>query len=105
MTEIKDNVKQLILLSFSLTPETKKLLIEKLPELSEEQITAIKGVLEQEEQKKDEILKQAIERNPEIAKKIEYIIRSNVEKMYKNVESADRAKEKEGLDDILSKMK
>jgi len=99
-----DDVQNLVLFSFSLTPERKNEIIARLPELSEEQLTQLKGVFEEEEKRKNAIIQKAVKKNPELASKIEFMVKNNMQELYDQLESAEKPLEEAQLDEILGKL-
>jgi hypothetical protein len=99
-----DEVQNLVLFSFSLTKEHKEELLRALPSLAEAKLTALKDVFEEEEKRKNEIIRGAVERNPKLAQKIEKIVKENVQTMYKEVEKGQETVEEKEMETLLTKL-
>ncbi len=99
-----DEVQNLVLFSFSLSKEHKEQVLRALPSLPEAKLTELKGVFEEEEKRKNEIIKGAVERNPELAEKIEKIVKTSVRTMYKEVEKGQGTVEEKEMESLLTKL-
>ena len=99
-----DDVQNLVLFSFSLSPERKEEILAALPNLGEDKLNALKELFEEEEKKKNEIIKGAVERNPELASKIEKIVKENVGMVYQEVEKGEGAIEEKEMESLLGEL-
>jgi hypothetical protein len=99
-----DDVKNMVLFSFSLDPERKEKLVAALPSLNEEQLTQLKRIFTDEESKKNEIIAKAVENDPTLAEKIERIVRDGVGHMYKDIEKSESPLEDKEAESILKKL-
>ncbi len=99
-----DDVQNLVLFSFSLSPERKEEVIKILPNLAEDKLKALKELFEDEEKKKNEIIKSAVERSPELAQKIEKIVKENVNTMYQKVEKGEEKVDEKEMESLLKEL-
>ena len=99
-----DDVQNLVLFSFSLSPERKEEVIKILPNLAEDKLKALKELFEDEEKKKNEIIKSAVERSPELAQKIEKIVKENVNTMYQKVEKGEEKVDEKEMETLLGEL-
>jgi hypothetical protein len=97
-----DDVQNLVLFSFSLSPERKDEVIRALPNLAEDKLNELKTLFEEEEKRKNEIIKDAVEKNPALAEKIEKIMREGVGNMYKEVEKSEEGVEEKEMESLLT---
>lgn len=99
-----DEVQNLVLFSFSLPKEHKEQVLSALPSLPEGKLQALRDIFEEEEKRKNEIIRGAVERNPELAQKIEKIVKENVQTMYKEVEKGQETVEEKEMETLLTKL-
>lgn len=99
-----DDVQNLVLFSFSLSPERKEEVSQILPNLAEDKLKALKKLFEDEEKKKNEIIKGAVEKNPELASKIEKIVKEGVGTMYQKVEKGEERVDEKEMESLLGNL-
>lgn len=99
-----ETVTDQILLSLALSDERRAQLLQLAPTLPKDKLQALKAIFDEEQKRKDELLKQALANDPKLVDEIDRFARENIAKMYKEVESKEHPLEEEQMEDILKQL-
>ena len=99
--ELVKQVQQLIMLSIGLKFEEKDALIKKLPSLNDSQLTQLRGVFEEENTRKEEMLSDFFSKNPELYPEFERFSKDHVNAIYRDVEDGEKPNEASRMEELL----
>lgn len=100
-TELERTVKQQIMLSIGLKFEEKDQLLNKLPSLSDEQLSQLKNVFDQEQQRKEKMLSDFFAKNPKLFPDFERFSQKHVGTIYHAVENEEKSAENKRAEELL----
>jgi len=99
--DLQKTVKNQIMMSIGLEYEAKSVLIQKLPNLSDEQIQQLHEVFNEEVVRKEKILKDLFTKKPELYKEFEKFSHDHVNSIYRKVEDNEANQETQKLEELL----
>lgn len=99
--ELEKTVKQQIMLSIGLKFEEKDQLLNKLPSLSEDQLSQLKNVFDQEQQRKEQMLSDFFAKNPKLFPDFERFSQKHVGSIYHAVETEEKSAEDKRAEELL----
>lgn len=102
MVSLTQQVQQQIALSIGLSPEEKNRLLESLPKLSEAQMTQLQQIFREEQDRKEKLLSDFFEKNPNLFPIYDRMTKQQVHGMYTHVEQHEKQSEEQRLEVLLS---
>ncbi|MDP3975357.1 MAG: hypothetical protein Q8P95_00395 [bacterium] len=99
--DLEREIKQMAMLSIGLKVEEKDQLIRTLPGLSDEQLSQLKSVFEQENQRKEKILSDFFSKNPQLFPEFERLTSQQVNSIYLEAETEEKAREEQRMQALL----
>lgn len=99
--QLQQQVKQAAMLSVGLSFEEKGKLVQKLPELNEEQLRKLLQLFEDEQAHKQKVLGQFFATHPQLYPEFERLSQQHVDTIYSEVEQDELAEEKAKMDQLL----
>ena len=100
--ELEKSVKQQILLSIALPFEKKGDLIKKLPSLNEHQLSQLKKVFDDENKKKEQLLTDFFDKNPQLFPEYQHFAQKHVNGIYHEVEEGEQSAEQRRQQELLT---
>ena len=101
-TELEKTVKQQILLSIGLPFDEKGDLIKKLPSLNEAQLIQLKKVFDDESQRKEKLLTDFFDKNPQLFPEYQHFAQQHVNSIYHDVEEGEKNTEQKRQEELLT---
>ena len=99
--ELEKTLKQQIMLSIGLKFEEKDQLLSKLPSLSEDKLSQLNNVFDQEQQRKEKMLSDFFARNPKLFPDFERFSKKHVGAIYLAVENEEKVTEEKRAEELL----
>ena len=99
--ELTQQLKHLITLSIGLKFEQKGELIGRLESLSDAQLQQLVQVFEQEKARKEQLLSDFFQKNPQLYQEFERFSQHHVDQIYREVEEGELSQEQQQMENLL----